>query len=325
MSQPLISAVIPTHNRAELLRGSLESLACQSLAPEQYEVVVVDDGSADATREVCDSLTSRMELKYFCIDHSGISAAKNLGIFAAQAPIVLFFDDDDCAAPTLLEEHLACHRRYPKECTAVLGYTAWAPSLRVTQVMHYVMDVGRLLFCYNMPSGKRLDFTYFWGGRSSCKRSFLVRHGVFRQEFRAILEDIELGYRLARHGLEVVFHRDAVQYMTRPITFDEFCRRCQRQGQAQVQFGRLYPHDPLVQQYCRLSDSQQRWPEMAAHLSGKVARVRELEGPLDAGADQDRDCRVGELHGLYRWTFDAFRVKSVVETLAAQERCPAPA
>src|SRR4051794_40854706 len=55
MNPPSLSIIIPTYNRAELLRASLDSLACQSLSPERYEVIVVDDGSTDATREVCTS------------------------------------------------------------------------------------------------------------------------------------------------------------------------------------------------------------------------------------------------------------------------------
>lgn len=312
MARPLISVIIPTYNRAALLRSSLESLAGQSLPVDQYEVVVVDDGATDATRDVCADLATRMDLKYFHIEHSGISAAKNLGIFAASGPIILFFDDDDYAAPTLLAEHLAAHDRHPHERTAILGYTTWAPTLRLTEVMDYVMDVGRLLFCYTMAHGQTLDFTYFWGGRTSCKRRFLAQHGVFRHELRSILEDIELGYRLSKHGLKVVFHRDAVQYMNRPITYDEFCRRCERQGNSQYLFGRLYPGDPVIEQYCQLRDAEQRWREMRAQFESNVQRVHELEATA-----KRRD--VAELHGLYRWTFAAFKTKALVEAMRTEE------
>src|SRR5947208_3034588 len=83
-----------------------------------------------------------------------------------------------------------------------------------------VIDVGQQLFAYkNLRHGQKLDYTYFWGGRSSCKRSFLVAHGVFNQAFRSIIEDIELGYRLSKFNLSVVFHRLAVSHMVRPITY----------------------------------------------------------------------------------------------------------
>src|SRR5690349_3700785 len=113
MTTPLMSVIIPTRNRSALLRESLTSLACQTLASDQFEVIVVDDGATDNTREVCLEFSRRLQLKYFDIEQSGTSAAKNLGIFVSSGPIILFFDDDDYATPTYLREHLAAHRRHP--------------------------------------------------------------------------------------------------------------------------------------------------------------------------------------------------------------------
>ena len=191
---PLISVVIPTFNRAESLKSTLESLVEQSLAHEKYEVVIVDDGSTDSTPEVCRSFALRMRL-VACrhTENSGISAAKNTGILASRGRILLFADDDDIADHHLLEEHLKAHKQYPQEKVAILGYTTWAPALSVTPLMRYVTDIGRFLFAYgDLKDGQMLDFTYFWGGRSSCKRSFLAKHGVFNRQFRTIIEDMEL-------------------------------------------------------------------------------------------------------------------------------------
>ena len=180
----MISVIVPTFNRAALLRASLESLARQSISPNEFEVVVVDDGSSDETASVCNTFSSRMDVRYFRIENSGISAAKNLGVLASAGSILLFFDDDDVAHRHLLFEHLRKHRQHREENVAVLGYTAWAPSLHVSELMHYVTEVGCFLFSYpNLTDGQELDFTYFWGGRSSCKRSLLITRGVFRQEF----------------------------------------------------------------------------------------------------------------------------------------------
>ena len=74
---PAISVVIPTFNRAAMLADTLESFAAQSIPTNRYEVIVVDDGSKDATPEVCRDFGSRMQLRYLHIENSGISAAKN--------------------------------------------------------------------------------------------------------------------------------------------------------------------------------------------------------------------------------------------------------
>jgi len=290
----LISVIIPTFTRAESLEATLESFAAQSMPKDRYEVIVVDDGSKDATPEVCRDHASRIQLRYFYIDNSGIAAAKNTGILASRGRILLFFDDDDIADPRLLEEHLKAHKRHPAENTAVLGYSTWAPTLSVTPLMHYVTEIGRFLFAYgDLKDGQMLDFTYFWGGRSSCKRSFLAKYGVFNRQFRTIIEDMELGYRLSKFGFRVVFHRPAVSYMVRPLSLDDFCDRCERQGEALFLFSRL-PEDAVGQQYCQSADPfienravavdpEARWPDVASLFREKIEEVGRVERLLAWG------------------------------------------
>ncbi len=299
VKRPRISVIIPTFNRAAMLSATLESFVAQNLPTDQYEVLVVDDGSEDATPEVCRDFAARMQLQYLHIDNSGTSAAKNTGILASQGRILLFFDDDDIADHHLLEEHLKAHKQHRAENVAVLGYTTWGPTVSVTPLMRYVTDIGRFLFAYgDLEDGQMLDFTYLWAGRCSCKRSFLAKHGVFNRQFRAPgIEDIELGYRLSRFGLRVVFDRAAISYMTRALNFDEFCKRSERQGEALFLFSRLHD-DPVVQQYCQLADPfienhavdvdpETRWPEVAALFQEKVDEARRVERLLAWGIEPE--------------------------------------
>src|SRR5262245_16337295 len=92
---PRISVVLPTANRAALLRLALGALARQSVARSVFEVIVVDDGSSDATSEVARAFQDRMALRYVHQPQGGISRAKNRALRVATAPIVLFLDDDD--------------------------------------------------------------------------------------------------------------------------------------------------------------------------------------------------------------------------------------
>jgi len=323
---PLISVVIPTFNRAALLRASLESLTRQTLPLEDYEVVVVNDGSSDATEAVCKEFASRVRFRYLHIKNSGISAAKNLGIFVAAAPLLLFFDDDDIATPTLLEEHVRTHREHATESVAVLGYTTWAPSLTVTPVMEYITNIGQQLFAYkNLKQGQRLDYTYFWGGRSSCKRSLLIRHGIFNQTFRAIIEDIELGYRLSLLGLRVIYNPCAVQYMNRPVSYEAFFRRCEKQGNALFHFSCLHS-DPTVERYCRVHEAKKSWDAWKNNIGMGFYRVREIEALLECeseptGAESLRS----ELHKLYGWTFSAAKARGIVRAEEHAGRGPGAA
>src|SRR5206468_3609792 len=111
------------------------------------------------------------------------------------------------------------------------------------------------------------------------KRSLLVSQGVFNQGFTFGSEDIELGHRLSRFGLKVIYNRQAVQYMNRPLTYDDFCRRCEKQGRSQVMFSQLHA-DRDIQQYCQVVNADVKWREMKSLLKTKVQRVHEIEALL---------------------------------------------
>ena len=140
-----LSVVICTYNRAELLGMALESLVWQTLDRGKFEVIVIDDGSSDATRQCVELFSDSLPVKYFFQNNAGLSSAKNHGIYAAQGRIIFFMDDDDTASSTLLEEHLITHTKYPAKNYAVLNYTRWAPGLFVTPLMHFITEVGCFL------------------------------------------------------------------------------------------------------------------------------------------------------------------------------------
>lgn len=312
---PLISVIIPTYNRADLLKNSLFSLSNQSISKDLYEVVVVNDGSYDNTEEVCKHYSHLMNITYVYQENSGISAAKNLGIFLSKAPIILFFDDDDVADTELLKEHIAFHINHSDENFACLGYTTWHPDISVTHVMRYITEIGQFLFSYhNIKNGQELDFTYFWGGRTSCKRSFLVKHGVFNQDFRYIIEDIELGFRLSKFGLRVIYNKKARSYMLRPITYEQFCLRCERQGRALELFSRLHLA-PVVQNYCMVKDAEQQWNVLQSEIDKIINSVKEIESLLTSETlnVNEKDSLTNMLFELYRISFFAFKLKGIIE------------
>lgn len=242
------SVVIPTHNRAQLLDRVLESFARQTADPSAFEVVVVDDGSTDDTEAVCRAYRERLEARYFRIEPAGSGAARNAGIDAARGRLIVFADDDDLADPGLVAEHIRVHGEHRGREIGALGYTTWDPALPVTELMHFVTEVGQFLSSYKaLRHGDVLDFHHFWTGRVSVKRELLIESGGFDTEFAA-LEDIELGYRLSALGLRIVFTRRAVNYMLRSYDFDGFCRRCERTGYGLARFRVLHP-GPVVDEY----------------------------------------------------------------------------
>ncbi len=109
MTAPLVSVVIPTYNRADLLPQALESVFSQTYG--RVEVLVVDDGSTDTTASVLDSYGQR--LRWFRQANAGPSAARNRGIAEAQGTYVAFLDSDDLWLPTKLEQQVAVFREHP--------------------------------------------------------------------------------------------------------------------------------------------------------------------------------------------------------------------
>lgn len=327
--EPLpLSVIICTYNRADLLKQVLESLRGQTLQQSEFEIVLIDDGSSDKTKQIAEPFQSCLPLKYFYQRNSGLASAKNHGIFAARGRILLFLDDDDITMPALLEEHMKTHGAYPQENYAVLHYTGWSPGLTVTPLMHFVTEIGCFLFSYpHIKDGDILDYTFFWGGRSSCKRAFLIERGVFNPVFRFGCEDIELGYRLSKHDLRVVYNRRGESKMIRPLTFDDFCSRLIRQGRSQYVFSTLHD-DPAVHKWAEMEDAEEKWNNIKDAYEEKVKSARELDKlantKLKLGLELD-DVTIRLLYSAYWWVFRACKLKGISEAREGLEKkCATP-
>jgi glycosyltransferase involved in cell wall biosynthesis len=101
------SLIIPTRNKSPFLARTLASLSRQS--EMRFEVVVVDDGSDDDTRDVTRRFASDLDLRYIRRAHKGRSAARNAAIHAARGDLLIFCDDDRLAARDFVRDHAAAH------------------------------------------------------------------------------------------------------------------------------------------------------------------------------------------------------------------------
>jgi glycosyltransferase involved in cell wall biosynthesis len=121
MDRPKVSVVMPTWNRADLIADSLDSVLNQTLPPSQ--VIVVNDGSTDRTREVLERYKSRIE--YLEQPNGGRARALNLGFSRVTGDYIWTFDDDDIAFPDFLERSLKVFEAHPE-----LGFT-YSSHIRV--------------------------------------------------------------------------------------------------------------------------------------------------------------------------------------------------
>ncbi|MDD1477217.1 glycosyltransferase [Arthrobacter sp. H16F315] len=99
---PLVTVAISTFNRANFLAESISSVLCQTL--QDFEIVVVDDGSTDNTRQIVESFDDH-RIRYFFQENSGIAAARNRAADEARGYYTAVHDDDDLMTPWRLEKH----------------------------------------------------------------------------------------------------------------------------------------------------------------------------------------------------------------------------
>lgn len=121
----LVSVIIPTYNRSELLREAIQSTIAQTYRP--IECIVVDDGSSDKTKEVVDGLLKEhnqsFKLIYIHQQNAGSQVARNTGTMASTGEYIQYLDSDDLLYPEKIEKQVSFLKEHP-ECDGVWG--GWA-------------------------------------------------------------------------------------------------------------------------------------------------------------------------------------------------------
>jgi GT2 family glycosyltransferase len=223
-----VSVVIPTFNRKQVLAKAFQAHLAQSALDEIKEILIVDDGSTDGTESQVSALASKssVPVRYCKQSKLGQAAGRNFGIREATGEIILFADDDIIPAADLLAEHLRWHDRYPEPHVVVLGYVTWSPEVRPTPFMKWLGLDGPLFAYAHFRGKKELDFRAFYTCNLSLKTEFLRRTGTFDEDFKSYgYEDPELGYRLQKNGMRLLYNPAAAAYHYKRVTFAEACRR----------------------------------------------------------------------------------------------------
>jgi len=100
-----ISAIVCTHNRADFVVKAIKSLAAQTLNNDDYEILVIDNGSKDDTQKLVENERLTVSnLRYIYEPRANLSHARNLGLTSSRGDILAFLDDDAIACPVWLEE-----------------------------------------------------------------------------------------------------------------------------------------------------------------------------------------------------------------------------
>src|SRR5262245_46128581 len=104
IAHPLVSVVIPTHNRPQFLAEAIASVRAQTFV--NYEIIVVSNGESEANRRTSHALAMAQRCIYIALDKGGASIARNAGIERAAGEWIAFLDDDDLWLPEKLGRQL---------------------------------------------------------------------------------------------------------------------------------------------------------------------------------------------------------------------------
>ena len=314
---PLFSVLIPTFGRADALAMVLQAWECQQPGDVSFEVVVIDDGSPDATRELLGSLRPRrFDLRRLAQENAGPAAARNRGLRAARGEIILFTGDDIEPAPDLLEQHLRGHCEAADADVAILGLTRWPHDASVTATMRHVDGVGAQQFSYHwLEDGTDYDFRHFYTSNISVHRSLLDREPTgFSEDFpAAAFEDAEFANRLAGRGLKIRYQASALAFHHHPYDARSFFLRQRRCGRMAVL---LWERQPALARWLSIRDIETLRLQAAGLQADRkvvvdgVARDLELwEGHALALAgfydslDPSPKAQDDLLHALFRYAF----------------------
>ncbi len=178
-----ISVIIPTYNRANFILKAIRSIQNQSLHVK--EIIVVDDGSTDNTKEVLQN----EEIKYIYQQNSGVSSARNLGIQKAKYEWLAFLDSDDTWCKDKIKEHVSLHVNSP-ELKASFSDEIWVRN-------------GKII---NKKKHLKKEEPCFLNSLRTCKigvSTFVVHKSIFEDigvfdETLKVCEDYDLWLRILR-------------------------------------------------------------------------------------------------------------------------------
>ena len=195
-SQPLVSAVIPTYNRANVVCEAVESVLQQTYL--NVEVIVIDDGSTDDTQRQLKRYGNRIRVATQA--NAGPSAARNHGIALAQGDFIAFLDSDDLWLPTKLERQVALLQRGQESvpcclCNIAMQWHDGELGSFETAWLYPSVEEGLWL---NVDEMVATRFVLFNQG-IVIRREVLKRIGGFNEGLR-LLEDTDLALRLSLEG-----------------------------------------------------------------------------------------------------------------------------
>ena len=203
----LVSVIIPTYNREQFLDQTIASVVAQEYRP--IEIIVVDDGSSDNTKELISTWrreledSAGLELRYIFQNNSGAPAARNRGMLESRGEFLQFLDSDDCLHRSKIDLHVKSLEHRP---TADFAYGP----------IKELEDPAHTIYCQSEMTPRKMALKQvvnpaFQTSGPLCRRSMFAKVGMWNEGI-APMEDWELFARATVMGCLGAYVRDAIVY-----------------------------------------------------------------------------------------------------------------
>lgn len=225
------SVIVPAYNAEKTIGRCLQSLLRQETGGKIFEIIVVDDGSMDATPEWVAQCPA---VRYLWQPHQGAARARNFGVENAQGGIILFTDADCEAAPDWLSEMVR-----PFENPEIAGVKGEYRTRQREWVAHVVQMEYEGKY-RKMLKDPYIDFIDTYS--AAFRKEILLKAGGFDTSFpNASVEDQEFSFRLSCQGHKMVFNPRAVVFHRHSATLRSYIVKKFRIGYWKIRVLKRYP------------------------------------------------------------------------------------
>mgnify|MGYP002777433507 CR=1 FL=1 len=231
-----VSLIVPTYNRKELLRKTLNSVLNQEFNEIAIEIIIVDDGSSDGTKELVEEfLKLGLDLKYIYQEDQGfrVSLARNKGILSSKGAICILIDSGVILSKNFIQEHFNLHSHSTSNIVVIgyvlnfdnenkferefieqfemLGIEGFINKNMYNPIFQDIREVLYKKYEYKLEL-LPASWVFFWTCNVSMKREILIEAGMFDTNYDQNwgMEDIDLGYRLSMNGYKFYLNKKAL-------------------------------------------------------------------------------------------------------------------
>lgn len=239
-----VSVIIAVYNRASLLPDLLDHWRkVDEVTKYEYELIFSDDESSDQSLSILRECKD-LPIRVLTNEHGGAGKARNHAYQYATGEIIIFTGDDIFPTANFINEHFESYLKNGQDF-ATLGCIDWREGIQMNHLMKHITDIGCEQFGFvGMRPFEVIDFRHFYTSNISVSRKHLqqIEH-LFDPAFKKYgFEDIDLGYRLHKMGVQIIYNPNALGFHDHIYdSVEKFCRRQQSAGEELNTFKRLHP------------------------------------------------------------------------------------